>query len=218
MEANIELLEKNKINGIICDQEIKILQDNVVICDSNKIKFTKKTVIEEIGYYKSFFKNRINNNRILKNMKKLKIEDIINRKIINLTESEKYKFYFSLISSIDSEIYIYADITKYLDINGKKLIKSFLNDIKQKKKVAIIDKEIDNIFNIADNYIYIKNNLVINYGKNNNYYEDIETLMNNNLTPPVIHMITYLVKKEKKIKLFYHNDSRDIIKDIYKHI
>ena len=31
-------------------------------------------------------------------------------------------------------------------------------------------------------------------------------------------MITYLARKDKEVKIDYHKDIRDIIKDIYKHV
>ena len=45
-----------------------------------------------------------------------------------------------------------------------------------------------------------------------------DELMKENVIPmPYITKVTYLAKK-KKVKLSYHKDVRDIIKDIYKHV
>ena len=47
-------------------------------------------------------------------------------------------------------------------------------------------------------------------------YPDI--LESNGIKVPTLIEITDLAKKNKNIKLFYHTDVRDIIKDIYKHV
>ena len=40
----------------------------------------------------------------------------------------------------------------------------------------------------------------------------------NKIDIPEIIEFTYLAKKQKNVKIDYHKDIRDIIKDIYKHV
>ena len=47
---------------------------------------------------------------------------------------------------------------------------------------------------------------------------NIDFLNKNKIDIPDIVEITYLAYKKKKIKIDYHKDIRDIIKDIYKHV
>ena len=49
-------------------------------------------------------------------------------------------------------------------------------------------------------------------------FQDIELLEDNTFEVPKILEITYLAKNKKGIKIDYHKDVRDIIKDIYKHV
>ena len=58
----------------------------------------------------------------------------------------------------------------------------------------------------------------IKKGNTKDILTDVEILINNNIDVPKLPLLTYLAKIKKNIKLFYHYDVRDIIKDIYKHV
>ena len=47
---------------------------------------------------------------------------------------------------------------------------------------------------------------------------NLKFLKRNKFDIPDIVMFTYKAKKDKKVKIDYHQDIRDIIKDIYKHV
>ena len=66
--------------------------------------------------------------------------------------------------------------------------------------------------------IFIKNNQVVLEGKTTEVYQKVEVLKKQKLSIPEIIEFTYLAKKKKEVKIDYHKDIRDIIKDIYKHV
>ena len=66
--------------------------------------------------------------------------------------------------------------------------------------------------------LFIKNNEILLSGPTNELYLRVDFLKRNKFDIPDIIEFTYLAKKKKQVKIDYHKDVRDIIKDIYKHI
>ena len=65
--------------------------------------------------------------------------------------------------------------------------------------------------------IIIKNTRVIAADETTKIYQDVDFLTYNEINIPDLVRFTYLAKK-KKVKLSYHRDIRDLIKDVYKHV
>ena len=55
-------------------------------------------------------------------------------------------------------------------------------------------------------------------GKSSKIYRDIELLNSNGVEVPDIVLFTYKVREKTDIKLGYHVDIRDLIKDVYKNV
>ena len=66
--------------------------------------------------------------------------------------------------------------------------------------------------------IFVKNNEILLQGATNDVYQRVDYLKRNKFDIPNIVEFTYIAKKKKKVKIDYHKDIRDIIKDIYKHV
>ena len=66
--------------------------------------------------------------------------------------------------------------------------------------------------------IIIKEENILMEGIPSDVYQKISFLNRNKINIPDIVKVTYLAKKNKGIKIDYHKDVRDIIKDIYKHV
>ena len=66
--------------------------------------------------------------------------------------------------------------------------------------------------------LFIKNNDILLSGPTNELYLRVDFLKRNKFDIPDIIEFTYITKKKKQVKIDYHKDVRDIIKDIYKHI
>ena len=71
---------------------------------------------------------------------------------------------------------------------------------------------------LAFGEIRLKNEDILLTGPTNELYLRVDYLKKNKLDIPNIVEFTYLAKKKKQVKIDYHKDVRDIIKDIYKHI
>ena len=89
----------------------------------------------------------------------------------------------------------------------------------QFKKIIILETKNSNILYKCTGYLYIiKNDKIWLEGKTEEIYEKVGLLRKAGVKIPDIVSFTYLAKKEKKVKIEYHKDIRDIIKDIYKHV
>ena len=87
-----------------------------------------------------------------------------------------------------------------------------------KKIVIFISKDIEKLYQNTDSILIYNNGDIIIQGKTKEVMKKVELLKENKIDIPKIVDFTYQVKKEKKVKLDYHQDIRDLIKDIYKHV
>ena len=62
------------------------------------------------------------------------------------------------------------------------------------------------------------NDKILKEGNTFDILTNVNYLKKNKIDIPDIVEITYLALKNKKVKIDYHKDIRDIIKDIYKHV
>lgn len=192
-----------------------------VVVDPSMVNFFTTNVKSEINFYckKNKIKDKAFKIYIEEYMQSLGLaKSILNKKISQLSSSEKYMFYFFLKTLFNFDIIILKDVFSNLDRNNRKIIISLIDKMKQKNKIIIIDDKIDILYDISDKIIIFKDNTVLLKGNTKDILTDVEILINNNIDVPKLPLLTYLAKIKKNIKLFYHYDVRDIIKDIYKHV
>ena len=146
-------------------------------------------------------------------------ESYIERKINTLSVSEKkiVQLAISLISN--PEVIIIEDIFKYLDKNWEKRIIMLLQKIKEQysKTIVLASDNSEEIYKYTTNLIIFKNDKILATGNTYEIMQRVDFLKKNRISIPKIVEFTYLAKKKKGIKIDYHKDVRDIIKDIYKH-
>ncbi len=191
------------------------------IIDLNKVKFKYQSIKSEINYYYN------KNNRIgFTDKKRLETifsildldKSIIDRRISFLSLSEKYILFIALNVLVDREIYLFDNIFKYLDKNNIKNVLNLMKFLKQEDKIIFInDDNINNIYMYLDKMYIIDNDNIIN-GTTKDLLTNKDILEKYNIPMPDLVAITYYAKKDYNVKLFYHKDVRDIMKDIYKHV
>ena len=191
------------------------------IIDLTKLKFKYQNIKSEINYYYN------KNNKIGFTDKKriealLSILDldisIIDRRISSLSLSEKYRLFVVLNVLVDRDIYLFDNVFKYLDKNNIKNIFNLMNFLKQENKIVFInDDNINNIYMYLDRMFIIDNDNIIE-GTTKELLTKKDILEKYNIPMPDLVAITYYAKKNYNVKLFYHKDVRDIMKDIYKHV
>ena len=86
------------------------------------------------------------------------------------------------------------------------------------KTIILISKDPNILYQSTKNILLFHNQKVIRQGSTKEILEDIEFLEKEDYPSPEIVQFTNLVKTKKKVKIDYHKDVRDIMKDIYKHV
>ena len=147
-------------------------------------------------------------------------ETILKRNIQTLSSSEKKLLQIALSLLSNPDLIIFEEPFKCLDKYNEKKILMVIQRLKEQfKKTIIIASDDSNIlYKYTNNMLFIKNDQINLEGKTNEVFLDVEYLKKNKFDIPAIVEFTYLAKKKKEVKIDYHKDVRDIIKDIYKHI
>ena len=137
---------------------------------------------------------------------------------LSTTEKKLVELMITLIPN--PTIIILNDFFQGIDLKNEKRIIMLLRKIKEqyKKTIIISDDNSEILYKYTDNMIFIKNNKIFYEGNTKETYEHVDYLKRNKFTIPDIVLFTSIAKKKKEVKIDYHNDIRDIIKDIYKHV
>ena len=147
-------------------------------------------------------------------------KEILNRNLVTLSRSETKLLQIAISLLSNPDVLIIEEPFKYLDIKTLKNLMIVLRKMKDQynKIVIFLSKDIEKIYQNTDNtIIYNKGNVVVQ-GKTKEVFKDVELLKENKISIPEIVNFTYEVKLKKSVKLDYHQNIRDIIKDIYKHV
>ncbi len=142
----------------------------------------------------------------------------LDRKIDSLSLMEKILLNLFRNLSFNTQIIVFMDFFKGFDISmEKKIIEMFKYLVNKKYIVILVADDINRLYKYGD-YSVISNKTTIKYGKTEDIYSNVDTLLKLKLEVPTLSYITYKAKKDKDVKLFYSKDVRDIIKDVYKHV
>ena len=228
----MEISSKN-ITGILVrnlynDKLIKLLVDNlenkrisIIREDFESISF--KSTIYEYMNYEIENKNIVLKNDLKKINDSLKIVGLnklsLDRNINTLSESEKKLLQLAIALLSNPEILIFEEPFNKLDLKNEKKLVLLLRKIKEKydKTIIFISSNSNLLYKYTD-YLIVYDDKLLKEGKTSTILEDVEFLKRNSLSVPEIVEFTYLAKKKYNVKIDYHSDIRDIIKDIYKHV
>ena len=216
-------VKKSTLTGAYSDNINKLLkkEDKSLVIDFNNYNFYTTTIKSEVNFYCKF------NNIKDKSFKEIFEEKlnafgfdktIINRKIETLSTIEKNKFYMLLNLCFKFDAVIFINIFKNLDKKNYNIFIQQLNELKEQKKKILLFDDINILYRICDQMIIFKEGKPLKCGIVSDVLNDVEFLMQNDIEPPYLSKLTYLAKEKKGVKLFYQNDVRDVIKDVYKHV
>lgn len=161
------------------------------------------------------------NKKIIDSLKIVGLEsNYLTRDIQTLSKYEKKVIQIAIMLLSNPNVIILHEPFKGIDIKNEKKIMSLLQKIKEQyQKTIIIASDDSNIlYKYTIDMIFIKNGEIFLQGPTNEVYTRVDYLKRNKFEIPEIVEFTYLAKKNKKVKIDYHKDIRDIIKDIYKHV
>ncbi|MBR2828878.1 MAG: ATP-binding cassette domain-containing protein [Bacilli bacterium] len=227
-------------------ENLFLLYNNIDDIEINHQKI-KKSDIKDYKKKISIIKKRINPKDyyltcyeiLLKEIKRkeLKLKDT-NKKIIDslkivgmnqslqdrqiFTLSSKEKKYLQLAISLISnpEIIIIEDAFDYLDMKNEKKVFLLLQRIKDQynKTIVFVSNKTEKIYQYSTHVIIYLSNKIIIEGKTEELFKKVDILKENKVEVPEIVEFTNKAIQNKKVKIDYHKDVRDIIKDIYKHV
>jgi len=230
----------NKINGIICNNQTNIIKalsmeenlskeekykhkNNIIIVNDELLNYECNTIynllLDTINSYKIYPKNI--NKKIKDSIKIVGLnEDILGLGLNEVSSSERKLIELAISLITNRDILVLLEPFKIIDLKNKKRIMIILNKLVEKyhKKIVIISDDINVLFSYTEHIIIIKNNKLVIEGDTSKVLTDIDLLKKHHIDIPEIIEITYLAKKMKDVKIDYHKDIRDIIKDIYKHV
>lgn len=193
----------------------------VATIDPNPFFYTNR-VEDECKFNLDFRKYRADDvkNKITSLLNLLGLdEEILKRDINTLSRSEKYLLTIVINLIYDPEIIIFRNIFDGLDHNSRKKLITLINNLREDKKIILITSRDTNIlYELTDEVVLLSGNTIYKSGATDKLFTSIELIRENVIPMPNIIKVSYLARTDKKVKLSYHKDVRDIIKDIYKHV
>lgn len=143
----------------------------------------------------------------------------LDKSIHSLSTGEKRLLQIAIGLICNPSIIIFDDVFVDLDLINRKRIIKLIRMLKEKynKTVIISSNNINLLYELTDNIVILRNGRVVVADNTVKVYQNIELLKEYEVEIPDLIMFTYLAKN-KKVKLSYHRDIRDLIKDVYKHV
>ena len=223
----IQLDYKGKI---IVDK--KELKKDGIISLKKKINLVEEQIRDNLqgkSIWELMIKEIEKRNLYPKNVDK-KITDSL--KIVGLNKSYLERSYYSLSTSekklvqiamsllTNPEVIILESPFRSLDLKNQKKIMILLQKMKEQyhKTIVMVCEDAEMIYQYTDYVVLYTNNKILLEGKTMDVYKNVELLKKHKMMIPEIVEFTYIAKKEKKAKIDYYKDIRDLIKDIYKHV
>lgn len=207
----------------LTEESIHILKRKIsIITDYQPITFLNRVL--DYMNYTIISKNLKIKNPTKKIIDSLKIvgldEKYLLRELYTLSSSEKELIQLAIGLLSNPEILVLTNQFSRLDMKNKKKVYLLLQRLRDQyqKIIVFINIDTDTAYKYSNKTIIIKNNKVLLSGDTEFVYSKVDLLSRNKFRVPEIAAITYKAIKTKKVKLDYHNDIRDIIKDIYKHV
>lgn len=195
---------------------------SIVEKEFKKINYLN-TVKEHMDYIINYYHLQIKNIE-KKEKDSLRIvgldESILDRNITTLSRSEKKKVEISIGLLSNPEIIIIDDPFVFLDNKSRKRIIMVLKKLKEQfnKLIIIGTQDAEVLYQYTDKMLFVKNKRIFLEAETETGYERVDYLKRNGFAVPERVLFTYKAIKKKKVKIEYHKDIRDIIKDVYKHV
>lgn len=219
---------KREFDGEIIIGDMSIIKENIkevrkrvsLITQNYQDQFFTNNVKKEMMFLISrlSYKPRDINKKITQSLEIVGLkQDILNKNISELSNLEKKLFQISIGLIYNPDIIIFDETVIDLDKNNSNKIIRLIKALKEKynKTVIIASNDVNLLYELTDNIIILKNNKVYLSGSTDTIYKSES--IDKDIDIPNLVKFTNLAKS-KKVKLSYHKDIRDLIKDVYKHV
>lgn len=146
-------------------------------------------------------------------------EEYLEKEIYQLSSGEKKLIQVAISLIYNPKVIIFDEPFAELDYTNKKKMVRLIKMLKERyhKTIIIASNNNDMLYELTEDLVILKGSHIIAADKTETIYQDVEFLLNNNIEVPEIVLFTYKAK-QRHVKLSYHKDIRDLIKDVYKHV
>lgn len=209
------------VNGHEISEDFYKQYPQTVAYISENYSFYSKTVYDEFKFTSNYrvykndmFKTKMNNLLFLVGLD----ESYVTREIESLSSSEKILVSIALNLFFDPQVVLIGDIFKSLDKNNTKKLISIMNNLRESNKIVVFySKDPNNVYDYSDITLIFVGARSDRFGPTDKVYSSESVLKDKQIKAPSLPLITHLARA-KKVKLSFHKDVRDIIKDVYKHV
>ena len=144
----------------------------------------------------------------------------LERELFTLSSSEKKLVQIAMSLLSNPEIIVFDEPFLNLDLHQEKKFYMLITRLKEQyhKTIVLATNNSNLLYKYTTDMLFLKKHRVFFYGPTSDVYLRVSYLTKNKFEVPDIVNFTYKAKKKYQVKIDYHKDIRDIIKDIYKHI
>lgn len=207
----------------ISRENLKQIRKDICLIRQNWFyQFVTDNVKDEIDFLiaRLGYKHKAINEKISQSLKMVGLNDeYLKRNVSTLSSGEKKLIQIAVSLIYNPKVIIFDEPFVELDYNNQKRIIKLIKALKTKydKTIILTTNDPNILYELTDDIIILKKNRLIAADTTIKVYQDIEFLQTNGIDIPDLSLFTYKAR-QKHIKLTYHRDILDLIKDVYKHV
>lgn len=148
-------------------------------------------------------------------------ESYLNRQVANLSKSESSLLCFAAGLLSNPDILVFDNYFNSLDTKCSKKIIRLIGQLTEQynKLILLTTNKIECLYEYSKYAIVLKDEGILVEGNTDTLFEEnVDKFLENNIEIPKSIEFSYLVNKNKNVKLGLFRDIRDLIKDIYKKV
>ena len=204
-------IDSNTIIGVMGSSYDKVLSS----LEGNDVFYLdKKSYVSKNKVYSLF---DLSNDKLINDLEKFELDkSFLSKRINELSHSEQKLLKYVLLITSKKKIIVIDEPFMDLDYYYKKKIILLINKLIKENKTVIIGS-------VNSNIIYKLCKKVLFISEDDYYYSDTSVFKKTKILekyhiimPDLVSFVT--LAKNKKIKLGYSNDIRDLIKDVYRNV
>lgn len=145
--------------------------------------------------------------------------DYLDRSLKSLSIGEKKLVSLAMALVSEPKILLLDEIMVDLDFTNKKKIIQLIKSLhdKEEKTIVLATNDSNLLYQLVDKIVVIADAKVQAYDTPQVVFTKTDMLNRCNIDMPDLVAFTYLAS-QKNVKLSFHKDIRDLIKDVYKHV
>lgn len=185
--------------------------------------FYQDNMEEEIEYWNRTYYNQ-KEKRPLQKEELLKLVGLdpsyLTKPFSSMSSSEKRQIQLAIILVYNPKIILLEEPMLNLDRSKQKQLFELLKLLKEKyhKMIIIATDDVNFLYTKMEKVLILKDGRKRVEGTPDKVFTEEKQQQEKEIDTPELVQFTKRAKQQKKIKLNYHKDVRDLIKDIYKHV